>query len=105
MHSYQVEVVVVVGPVHVEQLDDVGVVAELPEEDDLPEGALGVGPVAEGVVDALYRHHATGPEGEAKKIKHEIKSSIKRTVWEHFNLIVVHFKILISTISRFKFNF
>ena len=57
----EVEVPVVLGPVHVEQLDDVGVVGELLQEDDFAEGPLGVRLVAERVEDLLHSHHATRP--------------------------------------------
>ena len=60
--KHEVEVPVVLRPVDVEQLDDVGVVAELLEEDDLAEGALGVRLVAERVKDLLHRDHATRSE-------------------------------------------
>ena len=64
----QIQIVIVVSPMDVEQLDDVRVVAELPEEDDFSEGALGVRTVAEGVVDALDGHDATGTEKLMKRV-------------------------------------
>ena len=57
----EVEVPVVLRPVHVQQFDDVGVVGELLQEDDLAEGPLRVGLVAERVEDLLHSHHATRP--------------------------------------------
>lgn len=54
----QVQVLVVGSPVHVQQPNDVGVAAELFEKDNLPEGALGVSTVAEGVEDLLDGHRA-----------------------------------------------
>ena len=57
----EVEVPVVLRAVHVEQLDDVGVVGELLQEDDFAEGPLRVRLVAERVEDLLHSHHAPGP--------------------------------------------
>ena len=64
----QVEVAVILRPMDVEQLDNVGVVAEGLEESDLPERPLGIRLVSEGVKDLLHGNHTTGPE----KQKHTV---------------------------------
>lgn len=58
----QIQIVIVVCPMDIEQLDDVRMVAELPEEDDFAECALRVSAVAEGVVNAFHRNDAAGAE-------------------------------------------
>ena len=57
----EVEVPVVLRPVHVQQLDDVGMLGELLQEDDLAEGPLRVRLVPESVEYLLHSHHATRP--------------------------------------------
>lgn len=49
----QVEVFVVLGADQVLQRNDVGVPAELPEKNDLAEGALGIGGILECIKDLL----------------------------------------------------
>lgn len=58
--EHQVDVLVVVRPQHVQEPDHVGMRGELQQEHDLPEGALRVRLVAEGVEDLLDGHHVPG---------------------------------------------
>ena len=62
----------VVGrPVHVEQLDDVGVGAELLQKDNFAKSSLSIRSIAKGVENLLDRHHrARLPIGAKQQIFH-----------------------------------
>ena len=56
----EVDVLVVVGAVHIQQPDDVGMVAEVLQEHDLPEGPLRIRLIPESVEYLLDGHHTSG---------------------------------------------
>ena len=55
----EIDVLIVVSAVYIQQPDDVWMIAEVLEEHNLPEGALGIRLIAEGVEDFLDSHHTS----------------------------------------------
>ena len=57
--EHEVDVLIVVGAVNIQQPDDVGMVAEVLQEHDLPEGPLRIRLVPESVEDLFDSHHTS----------------------------------------------
>ena len=57
--EHEVDVLIVVGAVNIQQPDDVGMVTEVLQEHDLPEGPLRIRLVPESVEDLFDSHHTS----------------------------------------------